>query len=832
MLRIQNQGRANAETATKVLSWVIFAQRPMTIEELRCAMAVEPKDTDLVEEALPDSDSLLSVCCGLVVVDGDSNIVRFVHYTTLEYFERTGPAYFPCVHTYLTEVCITYLSFKTFSNWPFDEPLNGKTQETKYYDPSGQVWKWLWENIFLGYAAQHWENHARKALSQDSTVNEMVVVFLGRKANVSYSTAVAFVCEDFSYRYGANIPSSDFTDLHVAATFGLQELTQKLLERGANVNVRDSNGWTALHGASNRGHINVIQVLLDEGANIKAKCRQGYDALCWAAVAGRERTVQLLLRQGTALESITDAISKAASKGHSGVVHILLESLSDIEARRSCLGLAIQSASKNDQEGLIRLLLEEGTNLQTEMIHHYAGPALAIASHNDSKAVMKLLLEYGVDVNGAGVHGKIPLHEAVERGSVEGAKLLLDNGANIEAADQYGARALHQAMDRNRPSKKIVLLLLERGANVNAYAYAYWGGHEPALMIAAKRGHTDFIPYLLEYGADTSARDEQSGRTSLELAVLEGHVGVVRMLLTSECSATMQEGLLTLTQLYRAMKPPFLPDEEDIEGGPIKDTSQLILKLKALQPEDFRKCLLLHHPAAKGDETITRSLLNMGANVEAISSQGDVALYRAAKNGQTGIVRILLDHGANIEAVSFDAATPLAIAVRYGESAAAMLLIDRGANIEHEANNNGTTLTMAVWYGKQAMIRLLLDSGANPNATSVTYCGGTALHVAASSRDYGTVSDPDSTRLLVSRGANVESKDSQGQTPLVLAVRYGRVNMVKLLLELEADCTAVPDTVKPWNAKIYEVGFSTAVQLVREAKQKRVEMISDNSYSE
>ncbi len=88
MQRIQKLDSASTECANNVLSWVLFAQRLMTIEGLRCALAVEPDDSFLDEEAPPDCNYLLSVCCGLIMTSGVNDIVWFVHYTTQEYFER------------------------------------------------------------------------------------------------------------------------------------------------------------------------------------------------------------------------------------------------------------------------------------------------------------------------------------------------------------------------------------------------------------------------------------------------------------------------------------------------------------------------------------------------------------------------------------------------------------------------------------------------------------------------------------------------------------------------------------------------------------------------
>jgi hypothetical protein len=56
---------------------------------------IGPEDTEFDEEAVPNVNALLSVCCGLVVVEQESNIIRFVHYTTEKYVEQIRQTRYP-----------------------------------------------------------------------------------------------------------------------------------------------------------------------------------------------------------------------------------------------------------------------------------------------------------------------------------------------------------------------------------------------------------------------------------------------------------------------------------------------------------------------------------------------------------------------------------------------------------------------------------------------------------------------------------------------------------------------------------------------------------------
>ena len=99
MKRINSQDTEDVELAKQVLSWISYAKRPLTVIELRHALAIVPEAKELDVEALMDKELLLSVCAGIVTIEHESNIIRLVHYTTQEYFERKRDCLFPDAQT-------------------------------------------------------------------------------------------------------------------------------------------------------------------------------------------------------------------------------------------------------------------------------------------------------------------------------------------------------------------------------------------------------------------------------------------------------------------------------------------------------------------------------------------------------------------------------------------------------------------------------------------------------------------------------------------------------------------------------------------------------------
>jgi len=100
----------------KVLSWITCTKRPLTTMELQHAIAVEINESNLDEDNLTEIEDMVSVCAGLVTGDKESRIIRLVHYTTQEYFNRMRNKWFPNGETSMATICVTYLSFDKFES--------------------------------------------------------------------------------------------------------------------------------------------------------------------------------------------------------------------------------------------------------------------------------------------------------------------------------------------------------------------------------------------------------------------------------------------------------------------------------------------------------------------------------------------------------------------------------------------------------------------------------------------------------------------------------------------------------------------------------------------
>ena len=114
MRRIQGQEYWFRDLAEQILSWIVWALLPLTVPELQLALSIEPGDEQLDEDNFLDANDLTSVCAGLVIIDQERQLIRLVHYTTQEYFERRRDGLFGDIQTKITAVCTTYLCLDVF----------------------------------------------------------------------------------------------------------------------------------------------------------------------------------------------------------------------------------------------------------------------------------------------------------------------------------------------------------------------------------------------------------------------------------------------------------------------------------------------------------------------------------------------------------------------------------------------------------------------------------------------------------------------------------------------------------------------------------------------
>ena len=409
--RIQNQAGDDGSLGMRILSWITHAKRPLSVEELRHGLAVEYDDDageldELDIDNLLSQESLVDVCAGLVVIDSTSQIIRLVHYTTQEYFEKERLHLFKDAEFDISRACLAYLSYNFGTDFT--------TRELRM--------KVLQSHPFLDYATLHWFLHVESCLRADIPKPGFLKVVASFKSSDMISIRIDLL-NALSGIYSIRIldtlsvkdRKSRVLPMQIAAWLGLEKLVIVLLDHSTG----SCPGLdSSLVLASNRGHLNVVKLLLQYEVQVDSMVE--LDRIWHIAP--------------------TTALAEACSGGHLSVAKILVENGADIHGGALQMPPLYYAASMGHHT-LIDFLLKEGVdpnarNLQGETACHSA-------AYYGSVDSVKCLLDAHCDLELRDNEGQTVLHWAADPyiPDSETIGLLLDRGADASAKDKKGRTA-------------------------------------------------------------------------------------------------------------------------------------------------------------------------------------------------------------------------------------------------------------------------------------------------------------------------------------------------------------------------------------------------------
>ncbi|TGO30135.1 hypothetical protein BPAE_0007g00080 [Botrytis paeoniae] len=311
--RIRGKREPLKDIAEKVLAWVSYAIEPLSVQELRHALAtnmvingvnlLDDANTMLNEDGLfnekymTKENDITAYCCGLVVVDID-NDVRFVHRSVQEYFEKKKMQKFPDFEYQIALACAKYLTICAAGR-PNNPQIQSELEDQD--DSTEEIYQFVTAKLkdfpFSAYASKylHLHIHRFRAISHVPSPPASLNALIQQLLNETTSRQLySYLLHWFKTYYSKSeilddqneFTVSDLTTtldiLHVATFLGSVQLVEDAIKSN-DIKGLDSYGQSALVVAFKNDLDDIAEILLDHGATVDLSTRKGHALLLYAA---------------------------------------------------------------------------------------------------------------------------------------------------------------------------------------------------------------------------------------------------------------------------------------------------------------------------------------------------------------------------------------------------------------------------------------------------------------------------------------------------------------------------------------------------------------------
>ncbi len=487
-----------------------------------------------------------------------------------------------------------------------------------------------------------------------------------------------------------------------------------------------------------------------------------------AAHAGDLDQVKALVARHSGLtrheHNYTPPLHFAVREGHTRLVRFLVDRV----------GIDPSYRSYPFQDTLLTIAEDRGHSAVAAVLREHLGTRFALkddltaileaAQKGDLAGVERELARDPSLARGSNDIGMTPLHAAANSSHLPVVRALLDAGAPVDAIMGDGYRPVHNALmprGRSRPAPEAL----------HAVADALIAhGAQYTIVVALLRGDRQFAIDALARDASLANFEDTCHRRPISIAADQGDLEMVRLLLQHGADPNLPEegaprGHALWTAVYhRRREMARVLVEHGADPNAMVESSGTPVGHARKDPE----LLALLRAHGGRDEPSDRERL------EQLIADGDVA----------GADRSLTAHPSLVsDDAAFWTEGLLAGPANAGDHAMLEMLIRHGARAP-----NVTKWGRFYYFKHTDTAAFLLQHGMDPNHMNWHYT--TLLHHVASDGDIPKA------RLLLDHGATIDAIDEEYRsTPLGMAARWGRKDMVDFLLERGADPNIAGD---PW----------------------------------
>lgn len=162
-----------------------------------------------------------------------------------------------------------------------------------------------------------------------------------------------------------NFFRNDCLDLGAFARSNKVAEASSILDKGVDINCRDTNGMTPLIAAAGKGYLDMVKLLIERGADVSLKeKRKGLSALKFAAGGGHSEVIRLLLDAGADVNELDywgrGALIFAAGKGVIENVKMLIERGAEVNVKDVYGNTALTVAEDMGHIEVQKILLDAG----------------------------------------------------------------------------------------------------------------------------------------------------------------------------------------------------------------------------------------------------------------------------------------------------------------------------------------------------------------------------------------------------------------------------------------------------------------------------------------
>ncbi|KAL7916610.1 ankyrin repeat-containing domain protein [Trichoderma velutinum] len=498
-------------------------------------------------------------------------------------------------------------------------------------------------------------------------------------------------------------------------TRNIARYVKKLLESGADPNLRDGKNSTALQLAcDNRGlfpnhrvAMEIVQLLVQNRPVEKGTIIQGFVV----KEAGIDEGY-LIWGNGDQEWTKERPVLKSAVE----ILKLLLEKGGITEEP-----LALHMASLRRDEERVRWLLDQGADVSKKVKNSF------LEFGTPLHAVLTFIINDEGEVRWPYISTKIPRSKkSLSEETIPIVQLLIGKGAQVNDIGGKRGTALQAACSNEAFDVDMVRFLLEHGADVNAEG----GEYGTALMAAClnEAFDVDTVRLLLEHGADVNAEGGENRRTALGVACRFRDLELVRLLLEYGANIHQQDDAAWIAAAWRS------PDyDQGIEVLQLLFDHAADMDVNHVDKENGTalNCMLNAWYDEKRRQTLHEKLcwlLEHGADVNVEGGKYGFALQTACarKSEIRGIIdvnaasrttKFLLEKcpDINVNAQGGIFGSALQAAAFSGQTESVRLLLDRGADINARSGKCGSALNAAIFSGYWDIVEILLEAGATPD---------------------------------------------------------------------------------------------------------------------